>query len=85
MAKGDVSFKLSDFRGNRMGGQVEVSGNVTKLLEDEDGVKHSLGSWQATVLYATAGFGARTMASINADLIAEIKAKNAAIASKTIV
>lgn len=84
MAAGSISYKLSDFSGNRMGAQVEVRGNVTKLLEDEDGVIHSLGSWQASVMYATAGFGARTMASINADLIAEIKAKNAAISAKTI-
>ena len=85
MAAGSVSFKLSDFHGNRIGSQVEVHGNVTKLIEDEDGSLHSLGSWTATVMYPTAGFGARTMASINADLIAEIKAKNVAIASKTIV
>lgn len=84
MAKGDVNFRLSDMHINRMGAQVEVRGNATKLIEDEDGSLQSLGSWVGVVAYPVAGFGARTMSSINADVITEIKSKNAAIASKVI-
>ena len=84
MAKGDVTYKLSDAHINRMGAQVEVRGNATKLIEDEDGSIQSLGSWSATLMYPTAGFGAKTIAQLNTDLIAEVKAKNAAVQDKTI-
>ena len=84
MAKGDVSYKLSNMSVNRMGAEVSVSGNATKLIEDEDGSVQSLGSWTGSLTYPTAGFGAKTFSQVNADLIAEIKAKNAAVAAKTI-
>lgn len=85
MAKGDVSYLLTDFSANRTGAStVEFRGNVTKYVEDEDGTKQSIGSWTGSVSYPKAGIGTKTLAEVNADLIAEVKAKNAAVASKTI-
>jgi hypothetical protein len=84
MAKGDLSYKVSDISINRMGAQIEVRANATKLLEDEDGTVQFLGSWTGTLKYPSAGFGAKTMTQLSNELIAEIKAKNAAIAAKTI-
>ena len=85
MAKGDVTYLLTDFSANRtLASTVEFRGNATKYVEDEDGTKQSIGSWQGTVSYPKAGIGSKTLAEINSDLIAEIKAKNAAVASKTI-
>ena len=84
MAKGDVTYRLTDLHVNETGAQIEAAANATKYLEDEDGTLQSIGSWTGRLLYARAGFGARTFASIRTDLIAEIKAKNAAVAAKTI-
>ena len=85
MAKGDVTYLLTDFCANRTGATtVEFRGNVTKYVEDEDGAQQSIGSWTGRLSYPKAGFGARTFASVRADLIAEIKAKNAALSGKAV-
>lgn len=84
MAAGAVTYRLTDAHINRTGANVTVNGNATKYVEDDDGVLQSFGNWGGTVTYTVAVFAAKTGAQLNADLIAEIKAKNAAVASKTI-
>ena len=85
MAAGDVTYQLTDFSANRTGATTVVfRGNATKYVEDEDGSKQSIGSWTGSVSYPKAGIGTKTLAEVNADLIADIKAKNAAVAAKTI-
>ena len=84
MAAGAVSFKLTDIHINEVGTQVEVSVNVTKWLEDDDGAQNSIGSWTGRLSYAKAGFGSRTLASVRSDMIAEVKAKNSALSGKAV-
>jgi hypothetical protein len=85
MATGAVTYKLTDMRVNETGPQIEVHANATKYVEDEDGALQSIGSWTGKLSYAKAGFGARTFLSVRNDIIAEIKAKNAAVENKTIL
>lgn len=84
MAKGDVTYMLTDFTASRIGATVDFRGNVTKYLEDEDGTKQSIGSWVGSVSYAKAGAGSKTLAEVNSDIIAAVKAKNAAVSAKVI-
>jgi hypothetical protein len=85
MAKGDVTYRISDIHINRLGAQAEAKANATKFVEDEDGTLQSIGSWTARLTYTPAALSAKTVAQLNTELITEIKAKNAAIAAKTIV
>ena len=84
MAKGDVTYKVTDLHINRTGAGIDVSANSTKYVEDEDGTKQSIGSWTGSVSYPAAGFGSKTMSELQAGLVAEIKGKNPAVAAKTI-
>lgn len=84
MPTGAVFYKITHLHADETGAQVEVSANVTKWVEDEDGAMQSIGSWAGRLSYAKAGFGARTFASVRAELLAEIKAKHQALSGKTL-
>lgn len=84
MAKGDVTYKVTDFTVNRTGAQATVRANATKFVEDEDGALQSIGSWTGTLSYVPATLAAKTISTVLTELTAEIKARNAAISGKTI-
>lgn len=84
MAKGDVTYMLTNFSVNRIGATVDFTGNVSKYVEDEDGTKQSIGSWVGSVSYPKAGISSVTLGAVNSDLIAAVKAKNASVSGKTI-
>ena len=82
------TWKITNGTWDETGSGITFTCNITRWIEDPDDVATliSRGSWVGKVSYPKVGAGARTLASIRQDLIAQAKANpvNAEISAKSI-
>lgn len=84
MALGTLTYRLTDLTMSLLGSTIAVTANVSKWIENDLGQNITDSSFAVTHTYPVAGFTAKTISQIQADLIADAKAQNAALSGKTI-